>query len=73
MMTTPLKAGLLALAVATGSATSVHAQPGFGPGQRVLLDAHNCYPEGDAYADRIDRALATGLPVAIMNRTFPNA
>lgn len=65
MMTSPLRAGLFALAVATGSATIVHAQPGFGPGQRVLVDAHNCYPEGDAYADRIDRALATGLPVAI--------
>lgn len=31
-----------------------------------LLHAHNCYPEDGAWADRIDRALATGLrPVAI--------
>ena len=35
------------------------------PGARVLLDAHNCYPDGGRWADRIDRALATGLPVAI--------
>ena len=28
---------------------------------RVLLDAHNCYPEADRWADRIDRALATGI------------
>ena len=35
------------------------------PGARVLLDAHNCYPDGDKWTDRIDRALATGLPVAI--------
>ncbi|MCC6539843.1 MAG: hypothetical protein IT162_20010 [Bryobacterales bacterium] len=31
----------------------------------VLLDAHNCYPENGRWADRIDRALAQGLPVAI--------
>ena len=35
------------------------------PGGRVLLDAHNCYPDGDKWVDRIDRALATGVPVAI--------
>ena len=36
-----------------------------GPGTRVLLDAHNAYPYGDRFADRLDRALATGFPVAI--------
>jgi hypothetical protein len=35
------------------------------PGTRVLLDAHNAYPEGGRWADRIDRALGTGLPLAI--------
>lgn len=35
------------------------------PGTRVLLDAHNAYPEGGQWADRIERALSTGLPVAI--------
>src|SRR5215510_8949932 len=35
------------------------------PGTRVLLDAHNAYPEQGRWADRIDRALATGLPIAI--------
>ena len=39
--------------------------PRFGPGQRVLLDAHNAYPQNDRWTDRIDRALSTGLPVAI--------
>ncbi len=38
---------------------------GLTPGTRVLLDAHNAYPEGDRFADRIERALSTGLPVAI--------
>ena len=40
-------------------------QPSFLPGQRSLLDAHNAYPERGRFADRIDDALATGLPVAI--------
>ena len=35
------------------------------PGARVMLDAHNAYPYNGQYADRIDRAIATGLPVAI--------
>ncbi|HJT88755.1 MAG TPA: hypothetical protein VJ732_12885 [Bryobacteraceae bacterium] len=32
---------------------------------RPVLDAHNCYPYDGDWADRIDRALATGFPVAI--------
>jgi hypothetical protein len=32
---------------------------------RPLLDAHNCYPYEGKHADRITRALATGLPVGI--------
>ena len=39
--------------------------PGFAPGARVLLDGHNAYPEGGQWADRIERVLATGTPVAI--------
>ncbi|MBM3795988.1 MAG: hypothetical protein FJW31_18455 [Acidobacteria bacterium] len=31
----------------------------------VLLDAHNCYPENGRWNDRIERALAQGLPIAI--------
>jgi hypothetical protein len=30
-----------------------------------LLDAHNCYPYEGRWADRVDRALSTGFPVAI--------
>lgn len=43
------------------------ALPGqrFAPGKRVLLDAHNCYPEKGRWADRIERALAQGTPIAI--------
>src|SRR5262245_23329920 len=34
-------------------------------GTRVLLDAHNAYVENGGWPDRLDRALATGLPIAI--------
>jgi hypothetical protein len=37
----------------------------FLPGRRTLLDAHNAYPDRGRFADRIDVALATGVPVAI--------
>jgi hypothetical protein len=49
---------------ATGQAQA-QALPAHAPGARVLLDAPNCYPDGARFRDRIDRALATGLPVAI--------
>jgi hypothetical protein len=57
-----LTASLIALA--PGDAHAQQAWPG-GPGQRVLLDAHNCYPDGGRWGDRLDRALSTGLPIAI--------
>ena len=36
-----------------------------GAADRVVLDAHNCYPYDGKYLDRIDIALKTGLPLAI--------
>jgi hypothetical protein len=46
---------------------SLHAQERsrYAPGQRVLLDAHNAYPYQGRWSDRLERALATGTPVAI--------
>lgn len=35
------------------------------PGTRVLMDAHNCYPQDGKWANRIERALSTGVPLAI--------
>jgi hypothetical protein len=32
---------------------------------RPVADAHNCYPENGRWADRIERALGTGFPIAI--------
>ncbi|WP_206044490.1 hypothetical protein [Gemmatimonas groenlandica] len=61
----------LALGVTCLTAYGVraHATPQatahFGPGARVLLDAHNAYPERGRWSTRIDDALAIGLPIAI--------
>jgi hypothetical protein len=38
---------------------------GYLPGQRVLLDAHNCYPYDGKWMDRVDRALESGLPLGV--------
>jgi hypothetical protein len=46
-------------------ATTQAAPTDFLPGNRVLLDAHNCYPYEGQWADRIVRALGTGTPLAI--------
>lgn len=40
-------------------------QSSFMPGSRTTLDAHNCYPYEGRWSDRIDLALAQGLPIAI--------
>jgi hypothetical protein len=53
-----------AVLLAIGTATAAEL-PGYLPGRRVLLDAHNAYPEQGMWSDRIDRALATGVPLAI--------
>lgn len=57
-------AGLIGLAIAT-AAQAPTAPAADRPGARVQLDAHNAYPYNGHFGDRIDRALATGLPVAI--------
>ncbi len=53
------------LAACTVIACASPARAAFEPGARVLLDAHNCYPYNGRWADRIDRALSTGTPLAI--------
>jgi hypothetical protein len=50
---------------AAGTPAREQAPPSSVPGTRVMLDAHNAYPYNGRFADRIDRAIATGLPVAI--------
>jgi len=52
---------LLAAGVSLSQPTSLeflnHGKP--------MVDAHNCYPYNGRWADRIDRALASGYPVSI--------
>ena len=55
----------LVMAMTAAAPLSALSPSGFAPGSRVLIDAHNAYPSDGKFADRIDRALATGLPLAI--------
>ena len=47
------------------SGVAAQSPPDYAPGRRVLLDAHNAYPYQGRWNDRVDRALATGTPLAI--------
>jgi len=51
---------VVACLVAVLSAPLAHA--GFLPGERVLVEAHNCYPYHGMWNNRIDRALSTTFP-----------
>jgi hypothetical protein len=35
----------------------------FAPGSRILILSHNAYPDHGKYTDRLDRAIAAGLPL----------
>ncbi len=54
-----------ALVFLIGPATGRQTGQPYEPGHRVLMDAHNCYPYFEWWADRIDRALSGGVPLAI--------
>jgi hypothetical protein len=54
-----------AIVTASGGVSSRQPPTAVAPGTRVLLDAHNAYPYNGRFTDRIDRALGTGVPVAI--------
>src|SRR5215831_19723343 len=53
------------VALALVAVAALPLQSASGPGTRVVLDAHNCYPYDGRWANRIDRALSTGTPLAI--------
>src|SRR5262249_62035633 len=44
---------------------AVAQETSIAPGTRSVMDAHNCYPYFEWWSDRIDRALRTGVPLAI--------
>jgi hypothetical protein len=61
----PLQA-MFALFLCLVSCGPAYSQrPGFEPGSRTVVDAHNCYPYFEWWQDRIDRALSSGTPLAI--------
>lgn len=62
---TPLLLLLLVAIAIRGAQAGARSPASFLPGGRVLLDAHNAYPYEGRWSDRIDRALATGVPLAI--------
>jgi hypothetical protein len=53
-------AAAAALIVLAAGATNTYA-----PGSRTQILSHNAYPDHGKYADRLERTLAAGLPVAI--------
>lgn len=54
-----------ALLLLVSICTAFGQQLGFLNHGKPVLDAHNCYPYEGQWADRIDRALKLGFPVAI--------
>ena len=57
--------GLLFLSFMWIASIAWSQQTAIRPGTRTLMDAHNCYPYGDWWSDRIQRALSAGTPLAI--------
>jgi hypothetical protein len=56
---------LAALALSSSLFCVAQRAPGYAPGRRTQMDAHNCYPYEGRWKDRIGRALSAGAPVAI--------
>jgi hypothetical protein len=65
MRSSPIFAAVALLVAVAAPGAQVASEGVFAPGARRLLDAHNCYPEEGLEAERIDRALSTGTPLAI--------
>lgn len=64
-----MKKHLIAGSAAAGITLTVALAAGlsstYAPGSRIQVLSHNAYPDHGKYADRLDRTLASGLPVAI--------
>jgi hypothetical protein len=44
---------------------AVGAKVNFAPGSRILMLAHNAYPDHGKYVDRLDRVIAAGVPFVV--------
>ena len=57
---------IILISVLTGSVFAAKLDSGtYAPGSRVQMMAHNAYPDHGKYQDRLDRALASGVPFAV--------
>jgi hypothetical protein len=65
VLTRTIACTLVACTLAGQGCHRADRSPALEPGARSLLDAHNCYPTDGHWADRIDRALGSGTPLAI--------
>jgi hypothetical protein len=63
-ITVGLQGLLLSISLCVSLCGAAAQQPA-APGARSVMDAHNCYPYFEWWADRIDRALSAGTPLAI--------
>lgn len=61
----PTKHFFLVLSLSSATVFAQGSALDFLSRNRPVLDAHNCYPYEGRWADRIERALKTGFPVAI--------
>src|ERR1700733_7473665 len=52
-------------ALAAASSWAQHGKSNFTPGARIEILAHNAYPDHGKYADRLDRAIASGQPFVV--------
>jgi len=52
--------GLLVTGVVTAKIKNT-----FAPGSRIIMLGHNAYPDHGKYGDRLDRAIASGVPFAV--------
>jgi hypothetical protein len=53
----------LGAALLLAAASAIPANKTLTPGVRTLVWAHNAFPDHGKYADRLDRALSTGMPL----------
>jgi hypothetical protein len=58
------KPSILILAFAALACAGPRNSP-FSPGARTLMLAHNAYPDEGKYGDRLDRAIAAGVPFVV--------
>jgi hypothetical protein len=64
LTTKHLTIGIAAVALMLGAAVAADNAKTFAPGSRTVILSHNAYPDHGKYADRLDRAIAAGLPFA---------